>query len=127
MTTPLRLLAFHFWEKLINQNLWVYPIKWDTAKRSFYACITTKIEIAKFLFCEVLLVLIGVGCSGFLLAKQIVLPSPDVSILHIVSNMDNFGLWGLLGRYRVICILLQQRVHCFDFKRNSLLRNLFKK
>jgi len=84
MATPLRLLAFHFWEKLINQNLWMYPISWDIEHKTFYAKKTNKTEIAKFIFWEFLVVFVGVGCSGILLAKQIVTPSPDVSIFNIV-------------------------------------------
>jgi len=84
MTTPLRLLAFHSWEKHMNQTLWVYPINWNTAQKSFYAKITTKTETAKFIFWEFLLFLIGFGCSGFLLARQIMIPSPDISVLNLV-------------------------------------------
>jgi len=119
MTTHLRLLAFHFWEKLINQNLWVYPISWDTAKRSFYARITTKTEVAKFLFCEALLVLIGVGCSGFLLTKQIVLPSLDVSILHLViwiisvcgASLAGIGSFVFYSNREYIALILREILH----------------
>jgi len=88
MTTPLRLRALDYWEKIINQNLWAYPIHWCPGKKEFYSGLSTKYEIAVFLTVEFLLILIGVCCSGFLLLKQIVKPSPDVSILHLV-------LWGV--------------------------------
>jgi len=84
MTTPLRLKALDLWEKWINQNLWVYPLHWDTTQKLIYTRLTTKAEIAKFFFFETLLVLVGVCSSGFLLIKQIVKPSPEVSILNIL-------------------------------------------
>jgi len=84
MATPLRLLAFHFWEKFINQNLWMYPINWDIAHKTFYTKISTKPEISKFIFWEFLVVFVGVGCSGILLVRQIVTSSPDVSIFNII-------------------------------------------
>jgi len=89
-TLLLMIKALDFWELFLNKPLWTFPVYWDSREKGLKSIRNDKAHLKSYYLGESLLILIGAGCSVFVILKQVLFPSSTISLFQLIIL---FVLW----------------------------------